>query len=59
MVRSLKRLLRPKSIAVIGGKEAAAVVEQCIKIGFDGKIWPVHPTKGEVHGYKTYSSIEL
>jgi len=59
MVRSLQRLLRPKSIAVIGGKEAAAVVEQCISIGFKGNIWPVHPTKNEVFGYKTYSSIEL
>ncbi len=59
MVRSLKRLLQPKSIAVIGGKEAAAVVEQCLKIGFDGEIWPVHPTKDKVHGYKTYSSVEL
>ena len=59
MDRSLQRLLRPKSIAVIGGIEAAAVVEQCIKIGFKGNIWPVHPTKDEVFGYKTYSSIEL
>lgn len=59
MVHSLQRLLKPKSIAVVGGKEAAAVVEQCIKIGFKGEIWPVHPTKNKILGYKAYSTVEL
>ena len=54
---SLSRLIRPKSIAVFGGKEAGRVVEQCKKMGYIGEIWPVHPTKDEVHGYKTYRSV--
>ncbi|MBL0371671.1 acetate--CoA ligase family protein [Rhizobium sp. KVB221] len=54
---SLGRLIRPKSIAVFGGKEAGRVVEQCRKMGYTGEIWPVHPTKDEVHGYKCYRSV--
>lgn len=54
---SLSRLIRPKSIAVFGGKEASRVVEQCRKMGYTGEIWPVHPTKEEVHGYRCYRSV--
>ena len=57
MTRSLQRLLAPESLAVIGGKEAARVVEQCIKFGFEGPIWPVHPSREEMHGYKCFRSI--
>jgi acyl-CoA synthetase (NDP forming) len=53
----LERLLRPKSIAVFGGAQAAAVVRQCLKMGFAGDIWPVHPTKAEVEGIKTFRSV--
>ena len=54
---SLDRLIRPKSIAVFGGKEAGRVVEQSRKMGYKGDIWPVHPTKDDVHGYKCYRSV--
>ncbi|CAN7245433.1 acetate--CoA ligase family protein [Aminobacter sp. LjRoot7] len=53
----LERLLRPKSIAVFGGSQAAAVVKQCLKMGFAGDIWPVHPTKDEVEGIRTFRSV--
>ncbi len=53
----LERLLRPRSIAVFGGSQAAAVVRQCLKMGFAGDIWPVHPTKAEVEGIKTFRSV--
>ncbi|MBT1159741.1 acetate--CoA ligase family protein [Aminobacter anthyllidis] len=53
----LERLLRPKSIAVFGGSQAAAVVRQCLKMGFAGDIWPVHPTKAEVEGIRTFRSV--
>lgn len=53
----LERLLRPKSIAVFGGGPAARVVEQSVKMGFSGEIWPVHPTKKEVAGRKVYRSL--
>ena len=50
MTHRLERLLRPRSIAVFGGVQAAAVVKQSLKMGFAGDIWPVHPTKDEVAG---------
>jgi acyl-CoA synthetase (NDP forming) len=54
---SLNRLIRPKSITVVGGKEAGRVVEQCKKMGYRGDIWPIHPTKDDVHGCKCYRSV--
>jgi len=53
----LERVLRPKSITAIGGLQAGRVVEQCKLMGYAGEIWPVHPTKTEVHGLKAYSSV--
>ena len=41
----LNRCLNPRSIAVIGGTEAAQVIRQCRKLGFDGDIWPVNPKR--------------
>src|SRR3546814_9154739 len=56
-MRSLERLLRPKTIAVFGGGPAAAVVAQCDRLGFAGEIWPVHPSKAEVGGRRAYRSV--
>ncbi len=53
----LSRLLNPRSIAVIGGAPAARVVEQCLKLGYTGKIWPVHPTKKDMHGVACFASL--
>jgi acyl-CoA synthetase (NDP forming) len=55
--RSLDRLIRPKSIAVFGGKEARRVIEQCDSMGFSGEIWPVHPKLDEVLGRRCYRSV--
>lgn len=55
---SLDRLFRPRSIAVFGGREAAEVVAQCDKFGFDGAIWPVHPKRDEVLGRPVYRHVE-
>nr|WP_316656942.1 acetate--CoA ligase family protein [uncultured Gellertiella sp.] len=54
---SLDRLLRPKTIAVFGGKEARRVIYQCDKMGFAGEIWPVHPKEDEIAGRKCYRSV--
>lgn len=58
MSRDLSRLLRPRSIAVIGGGWGQAVIEQCQKMGFSGEIWPVHPTRDEICGRKCCRLIE-
>lgn len=46
----LSRLLRPRSIAVLGAGWAANVIEQCQKMGFAGPVWPVHPTREAIAG---------
>jgi acyl-CoA synthetase (NDP forming) len=56
--RDLSRLLRPKSIAVIGGGYFAPnVIRQSLKMGFAGAIWPIHPTKDAVEGLPAFRSI--
>ena len=43
--KAIRRLFRPKTVAVVGGKLAIrAVVRQCDLIGFEGEIFPVNPT---------------
>ncbi len=55
----LHRLLHPKTVAVIGGGTwAANVIRECGKIGFEGAVWPVHPSKPEVGGLTAYPSLE-
>ncbi len=41
----LERLLRPATIATFGGRPAEQVVEQLDLLGWDGEVWPVHPTR--------------
>jgi acyl-CoA synthetase (NDP forming) len=53
----LDRLLRPRHIAVLGAGWALNVIEQCRKMGFEGPVWPVHPTKAEIGGLKAYPSL--
>ncbi|MBK5567099.1 acetate--CoA ligase family protein [Ensifer sp. SSB1] len=55
--RSLDRLIRPRTIAVFGGKEARRVIEQCDKMGFTGEIWPAHPREEQILGRKCYRSV--
>ena len=57
--RDLSRLFRPRSIAVIGGGAwGPAVVEQCLKMGFAGEIWPVHPARAEMHGVACHRGVD-
>lgn len=57
MTRDLSRLLRPRSIAVMGSVWAENVIAQCRKMGFAGPVWPVHPTKPEIAGLKAFASL--
>jgi acetate---CoA ligase (ADP-forming) len=57
MSRDLSRLLRPRSIAVMGSVWAENVIAQCQKMGFDGPVWPVHPHKTEIGGLRAYPSL--
>jgi acetyl-CoA synthetase len=54
----LSRLLRPKSIAVIGGGAwCDQIIHQCQKIGFKGDVWMVHPKGVTLRGVKSVPSI--
>ncbi|TGD64505.1 CoA-binding protein [Tabrizicola sp. WMC-M-20] len=53
----LSRLLRPRSIAVLGSGWAGNVIAQCEKMGFAGPVWPVHPTRDTVGGVPAFRSL--
>ncbi len=58
MPADLRRLLSPRSVAVIGGGAwGRSVVERCRAIGFGGPIWPVHPTRAELGGLPCLPSL--
>src|SRR5574341_1134885 len=54
---NLRRLLKPRHVAFIGGKGLAAPIQGCLSGGFKGQIWPVHPTYPEIAGIRCYSSV--
>lgn len=59
MARDLSRLLRPDSIAVIGGGAwCAHVIGQCRKAGYTGAVWPVHPKATEVAGEPSFTGLD-
>ena len=59
MTRDLTRLLRPKTIAVIGGGAwCRSVIEQCRRMGFQGDIWPVHPKASEIVGLPAFLAVD-
>ena len=43
--RAMQRLLAPRSIAMIGGAWADAAVAASRAIGYDGKLWRIHPQR--------------
>jgi acetate---CoA ligase (ADP-forming) len=57
-VIDLPRLIAPRSIAVVGGAPAERVVRQCLKLGFPGPIWPVHPTRSDLAGVACLPTLD-
>lgn len=59
---ALDAILRPKSVAVVGasatpGKIGYTVVNNLIKDGYTGKIYPINPSADEILGLKVYASV--
>jgi len=54
----LARLLDPQSLAFIGGAAAERAIEQSIRMGFEGPMWAVHPTRDEVGGIPTVATVD-
>lgn len=58
----LNNLLNPKSIAIIGAarekeKVGRVILDNVIKAGYKGRIYPVNPRADEIAGLKSYPSI--
>ena len=62
-VRSIERLLRPGSIAVIGaGRQRGTIGHEIFRNllsgGFNGPVYPVHPSAAAVGSVRAYRSVE-
>ncbi|WP_026244417.1 acetate--CoA ligase family protein [Dasania marina] len=55
--QDIGRLFSPKSIAFVGGSIAEMSIRRCVEMGYQGEIWPVHPKRETLAGYKCYASI--
>jgi len=59
----IDRLLRPKSVAVIGASDrhgalGATLLSNLVKYEFHGDIYPVNPKRDELLGLKVYHSVD-
>ena len=57
MTKDLPRLFRPRHIALLGGGWAANAIRACQAMGYEGQIWPVHPSKPDIAGFPAYPSL--
>ena len=55
--RDLSRLLRPRSVAFIGGKAAEEAVRQSAAFGFAEAIWPVNPQRDSMAGIACFPDL--
>lgn len=63
VLASMKRIMQPRSLAVIGasaeeGKIGNSVMKNLINGGYQGQIYPIHPKATEIMGYKAYASVK-
>lgn len=54
---NLSRLLSPRHIAFIGGRDAEVAIREAERIGFQGQIWPVNPRRETMAGHRCYASV--
>jgi acetate---CoA ligase (ADP-forming) len=55
----LRQILRPRSIALVGGAACEEVVVQCRRMGFTGALWPIHPDRTRLQELETvYRSVD-
>lgn len=59
---ALNCLMRPKSVAIVGastqpGKIGYTVVENLIKGGYEGKLYPINPLAEDILGLPCYASV--
>ncbi|HEX6118078.1 MAG TPA: acetate--CoA ligase family protein [Dongiaceae bacterium] len=54
---NLRRLLRPRHVAIVGGLAMADSIQRCADTGFTGEVWVVNPKYQELGGRKCFASI--
>lgn len=54
---NLRRLLSPRHIAFVGGRDCLTAIGEAERRGFKGAIWPVNPTRPEMRGHDTFTSV--
>ena len=55
--QNLSRLLSPRHIAFIGGRDAEVAINEAKRIGFTGQIWPVNPKRETLGGHPCFASV--
>jgi acetyl coenzyme A synthetase (ADP forming)-like protein len=63
IVRQMNRIMKPDAVAVIGaspenGKIGNSVMKNLINGGYQGAIYPIHPSATEILGKKAYRSVK-
>ena len=58
----MKNFMEPKSVALIGisresGPGSFNIMENMVRFGFSGKIFPVNPNTSDILGEKTYPDV--
>ncbi len=56
--QNLLRLLKPRHVALIGGRDTVTVAGELARIGYPGPVWPVNPKRGEIGGHRCFARIE-
>ncbi|WP_106586074.1 acetate--CoA ligase family protein [Murinocardiopsis flavida] len=54
----MRRLLAPRSIAVVGGDAAAEAIRQCRRVGYTGAVWAVHPRRAHIEGVPCVPTVD-
>jgi acyl-CoA synthetase (NDP forming) len=62
IVRQMNRIMKPDAVAVIGasnesGKIGNSVMKNLINGGYQGEIYPIHPSADSIMGRKAYKSV--
>src|SRR6202047_2715007 len=63
IVEKMTRIMKPKALAVIGasaenGKIGNSVMKNLINGGYEGEIYPIHPSADNIMGKKAYKSVK-
>ncbi len=56
---NLSRLLNPRHVAFIGGRDAAIAIGEARRIGYRGQIWPVNPKRETLADLRCFPSVSV